>query len=140
MFRVRQGKVSEGGSHYGSVLTQQCSTVTWSGDWRGKHDDCTGIFAQGRSAIISIELAKEVQAIILLYACLVSCLNFSVAPDLGHELLSYVLQTNCSRIGVLVEEVVCVQRDLAARNILLSDDHTCKVKKEFHTVRENWML
>jgi len=29
LIRVRQGKVSEGGSHYGSVSTQQCSTVTW---------------------------------------------------------------------------------------------------------------
>ena len=48
-----------------------------------------------------------------------------IAPDLGHELLSF-----CRQIAAGLDYLSkkhFVHRDLAARNILLSDDYVCKV-------------
>ena len=50
----------------------------------------------------------------------------SIAPDIGHELLSF-----CRQIAAGLDYLSkkhFVHRDLAARNILLSDDYVCKVR------------
>ena len=49
----------------------------------------------------------------------------SVAPNIGHELLSF-----CRQIAAGLDYLSkkhFVHRDLATRNILLSDDYVCKV-------------
>ena len=48
-----------------------------------------------------------------------------IAPDIGHELLSF-----CRQIAAGLDYLSkkhFVYRDLAAKNILLSDDYVCKV-------------
>ena len=50
----------------------------------------------------------------------------SIAPDIGHELLSF-----CRQIAAgldYLSKKYFVHRDLATRNILLSDDYVCKVR------------
>ena len=50
----------------------------------------------------------------------------SIAPDIGHELLSF-----CRQIAAGLDYLSkkhFIHRDLATRNILLSDDYVCKVR------------
>ena len=53
--------------------------------------------------------------------------NESISPEIdGHELLSYCCQVASGM--VYLSSKAFVHRDMAARNILVSDDRICKVR------------